>query len=433
MAYPQSINFIRPASAKTCMVYSTKDRAVLTNQTFPALAAEGDFDLIWMDGSKTEEGRELPAILGPSAKQLTEIHHGVTGGPDAAIVYGLSYALKAGYTHIGLIENDVLLEQGWFKALLDLFTLGAKDDLKVGAVTARPYDRRTLWQTAEYSVHFGSGAGMIMFSREAAKIILQSYRTTTHTEIQDAFRTTGAPEFSKWSETARIDLTQQNLNATSADWYFDSVLIKNGMVVLGTVPGFAENIDADMHAFLGVSVTKSPERNDANLPAFKSWKSSLAQKSQVQETVYTYDSFLGLWIVYTHQIAARFPSAISGAWSCKWRQTCGPFTLITEGSDAKISLPVDGNVKVVLGPETKWPRRLARFGLPTRSVFQGRWPVVSGSQEAHTHSQFLFENAKIGTEFVALAFDRVQEWMHEPPDFRFEHIEPFLTYSNKPS
>ena len=429
MTYPQSIDLIRSGSSNTCMIFSTKDRVDLTRKTYRAVTAEGDFDLIWMDGSNTKAGCALPATLGPTKSQLTEIHYGVTGGPDAAILYGLSYALSAGYASIGLIENDVMLADGWFKASMDLFSRGAIDGLKVGAVTARPFDRRTLWQTSEYSVHFGSGAGMIIFSREAAQVILKSYRTTTYTEIQEAFRSTGAPNFMSWSEVSHLDLRRQNLNATSADWYFDSALIKKGMVVLGTVPGYAENIDTDMQALLGISVTQSPERDDADLAAFKNWKASLSQNIDDQAIVYSFDSNLGLWIVYPHQVAACFPSAITGAWRMKWHQTCGPFSLVAEGADAKISLPIEGSMSVVLGPESKWPRRLARVGLPARSVYQDRWKVMCTNQKSNENDRYILENPSIGTELVAFAFESIQHWMHEPPEFRFEHIARFFHHS----
>ena len=127
MAYPSSLDRYKQSASSTCVIYNTKDRVDLTQRTFPALAAEGDFDLIWMDGSRTEDGRALPAKLGPTADQLTEIHHGVVGGPGAAIVYALSYALDKGYDCIGLVENDVLLALGWYQAVIALIQKGAQD------------------------------------------------------------------------------------------------------------------------------------------------------------------------------------------------------------------------------------------------------------------------------------------------------------------
>jgi len=426
VAYPSSLDRYKQSASSTCVIYNTKDRVDLTQRTIPALAAEGDFDLIWMDGSRTEDGRALPAKLGPTADQLTEIHYGVVGGPDAAIVYALSYALDKGYARIGLVENDVLLAPGWYQAVMALFQKGAQDGLRVGAVTARPYDRRTLWQTADYSVHFGSGAGMIVFSRSAAECILRSYRTTTYTEILDSFISTGAPDFSHIWEASRLDLRRQNQNATSADWFFDAALIRQGMVTLGTVPGYAENIDADMKVKLGVSVTQNPDRNDAENVDFHAWKSALTDASPDGVSVYDFDPVNQLWIAYPHQIAARFPSAFSGDWFCKWDQTCGPFSFVAKNTDARLSLPVEGQVKLVLGPATKWPRRLARFGWPAQAVYQGQWPIYDVGTASDTPQLFTYNCAETGTELKAVAFDRQQPWMQEPVEFRFEHISRFF-------
>lgn len=50
------------SSSSTCVIYNTKDRVDLAQRSFPALAAKGDFDLIWMDGSRTEGGLRVGAV-----------------------------------------------------------------------------------------------------------------------------------------------------------------------------------------------------------------------------------------------------------------------------------------------------------------------------------------------------------------------------------
>ena len=157
MNYPSSIKRHRKKQSDTGFVYSTRDRTELSRRTFPAVTAEGDFDLYWIDGSETPEGQVLPDEMCSDTQQLCEIHRGVTGGPDAAIVYGLSYLLDAGYDYIGLLENDVLLAAGWYAVLKRLFSLGKRDGLRVGAATVRTYDKRSLWHQRSFWRWSGHG------------------------------------------------------------------------------------------------------------------------------------------------------------------------------------------------------------------------------------------------------------------------------------
>ena len=54
--------------------------------------------------------------------------------------------------------------------------------MEVGAVSARCYEDRILIQRAGYTVCHNLGAGMIMFTRKAAELVLQNYRTVWTTE-----------------------------------------------------------------------------------------------------------------------------------------------------------------------------------------------------------------------------------------------------------
>src|SRR5690349_21655153 len=112
-----------------CISLSTKDRVPKTLEAIGALAFDGAFDLLWLDGSATEEGRQLPDLLAPSLDSLREIHHDVTGGPDAAIFTALARMVALGYPYCGLIENDVKLAPGWFDTVMALFDVGAADGL----------------------------------------------------------------------------------------------------------------------------------------------------------------------------------------------------------------------------------------------------------------------------------------------------------------
>jgi hypothetical protein len=90
---------------------STKERTEFTRRILPGLDC-GGFDLIWCDGSTTPEGRAFASKEHFKTTPLVEIHHDVTGGPDAAIQYSLQRLLALGYDYVGLIENDIALEPG---------------------------------------------------------------------------------------------------------------------------------------------------------------------------------------------------------------------------------------------------------------------------------------------------------------------------------
>src|SRR3954469_20205612 len=98
-----------PARHTACFALTTRDRAHATGQAFPPLAFEPGFDLIWLDGSTTPEGRALPHRLAPDMQQLREIESDVAGGPDVAIFSALTRMLALGYDYCGLIENDIAL------------------------------------------------------------------------------------------------------------------------------------------------------------------------------------------------------------------------------------------------------------------------------------------------------------------------------------
>ena len=104
---------------KLALAYSTKDQVELTRQTAPRLVHKWpkDYAFYWIDGSSTEEGQRLHQRY-----NFQCYRGGVIGGADAAIAYKLSLLLseKENYTHIGIIENDVLLDEDWFVPTMSL-------------------------------------------------------------------------------------------------------------------------------------------------------------------------------------------------------------------------------------------------------------------------------------------------------------------------
>ena len=154
---------------------SSKDRISFTPRTVEAMDADGGYDLIWNDGSDQPEARDLPKNFHFRNARLVEVNQNVRGGPDRSICFGLERLLHRGYDYVGLIENNIVMQPGWFGRLMNLFELAARDGIVCGAATVRSYEGRVMEHRSGYSINWGTGAGMILFSRPAAEIILRQY------------------------------------------------------------------------------------------------------------------------------------------------------------------------------------------------------------------------------------------------------------------
>lgn len=449
MTYPDHIERFGAPSSSVGLIYSTKDRCDLTEQTWPRVAGQvggspGDYDLYWLDGSTSEEGRALPLAAGRQADNLVEAHLGVTGGPDVAIVYGLTHLLQRGYDHIGLIENDVLLEPGWFETVMGLFDAGRADELDVGAATVRTFDRRILWQRRSYAVLFGSGAGMIVFTAEAARRILRHYRTTTVDEIRRTFQLVAERDIALTWEMADDLVRTSDSFRNSADWYWDAALAKTGQWILGSVPSLGANIDADLKAMLGIEPIGSvTETHDGNLD-FGSWLARVTKPGYGSETVIGLDATYQLeprhrhWVVYPHQLAATVPEAFDDGWSLEARQTSGPFTFRARRAGATLRLPVNGPGRVVLAPQARSDQGVELHhhhhfsSHQDRAVRYSDHTALADRMVRHFDVrrlesrvvELVADEAGLGVE--AVIFEESQPWMYRRSDFSFETLRRFL-------
>lgn len=235
--------------AKVGFVFSTKDRVEFTRRSLRNIDTEGGFDLVWVDGSDTPEGRALPGKVRLSNCRLAEVHYDIRGGPDNAIRFGLQRLLELGYDYCGLIENDIEFKPGWFTKLMELFSLGEQDGLNVGAVTVRTIPTWVLMYKPQYALMWNTGAGMVLFKREAAEIVLDTYGPTSMYELRKFY----LQEFG-------IDLVKPYLGRLSfdvmrmwevytantplgCDWAYSMQLYKEGFSTIGTTISFASNMD----------------------------------------------------------------------------------------------------------------------------------------------------------------------------------------------
>ena len=217
--------------------FSTKDQVDLTNQTLdriytPSSASGWDADVYWIDGSRTDEGVKY------FENYRSTVFHSdrVVGGADAGIAWKLSEMLKHPYTHIMLLENDVLLDEDWFEPTMALFEKGKADGLAVGAVSPRSYVDRVLIQRDGYGVMHNIGAGAIVFTREAAEIVLRSFRTHWWPVNRLLF-----------AQLAGIDLATYACFGgrdqwVTTDWGWEAQLARYGLAALALTPAKCQMI-----------------------------------------------------------------------------------------------------------------------------------------------------------------------------------------------
>ena len=335
----------RSAASKVAFCLSTKDRPEWTRAVLSDLAAEPGMDLIWVDGSRTPEGKALPLEVAPYVPQLREIHFEVTGGPDVAIIHSLCRMRELGYEYCGLLENDVRLKPGWLPKILDLFRRGAADGLRVGAATARTYLRRVVTTRPDYAVLFNCGAGMILLRKEAAASVLRRYRTTTAQEIRKVFLLAGGVDVLP-NLRYEIGAWPQIL---CADWFFDSSLLLDGYCTLGVLPALAEDLDPRVPAMVGPYASggnQIVESEDALFAAFVKTHGALARAAQqpvfAQVGAIMRREDLRSWHAFPHQMIAGGIARLHGPWHIRWVQPFGPFAFETEANGARISIDVFG-------------------------------------------------------------------------------------------
>jgi len=336
------IKALRPKQSKVAFAYSSKERMNLSEVTIAPILADQGFDLYWVDGSASEAGRDLPFNY-KNAEQLSEIHLGVRGGADAAIVYSLSLLLEKGYDYIGLIENDVRLDAGWFSKLFSLFEQGKKDGLKVGAVSARCIGDRIHVPRDGYALMSNVGAGMILLTREAVVAVLDRFRTGSYGEISFLFNHyTGKPCSIPW----QVDLPEDKQLPKwyyAADWFFETSMLPEGLATLALTPGMARNIDVD---FSGHSLQEATKADPAfDWPALCQWmheKSSRKDLDPVRAIIPNYDPVFKHWRALPHHMIKALPDAFQGAWKIVWSQFSGPFAFFVKEAGCRLSLKLHG-------------------------------------------------------------------------------------------
>lgn len=306
---------------KVAIAYLTKDRVELTKQTFQKLGK--GFDIFWVDGSATDEGHELIAACPlPYVRLCTDVR----GGADAAIVYALTMMLADvvgvdEYDVVGLCENDVMLHDGWFERTIALFEKGAVDGLKVGAVSPRCYVDRILLQRNGYAVMHNLGAGIVLFTREAAQLILANYRTGWWAHNRSVFSQVSGVDI------GRYGAFRSNDQWTTGDWCWDAVLAQWGLASLALSPSAVEMIgQSPSLEEQGLTLAVGPveeRRDDLAFEVFKYRTASIRSGAWKPATIKPVFSHQGIETRFAHQL--KMQTDYPGEWRLQWCNGFGPF------------------------------------------------------------------------------------------------------------
>lgn len=331
--------------AKVALAFSTKDRVELSERSIEPLLGI-DADLFMIDGSVTEEGMLFPGRVSmrktahDAEEQRIFQHLGIRGGPDAAVAYALTVMLAdTDYTHVGLIENDVLLPMGWFEPTMALFERGRADFLPVGSVSARTFCDRILFQRDGYAVMHNLGWGMMIMTREAAQLALRYFRTHFTLENRRVFWQLAGKDIGLWWAF------RANEHALCADWGNERMLATHGLAALAPVPSHVEMIgQVPPLAEQGLAIAATPQELLKDDAGFETYRRNLHMLRSGALTVPRAERYYpdAAACTYLPHFMDQIGGHYGGRWKLKWMQALGPFAWEAV-EDASLQVPVSGS------------------------------------------------------------------------------------------
>lgn len=352
---------------KLAIAYSTKDQTELTVGTLP-LIENCSGDIYWCDGSRTEEGIRLPKLAGYMPSR-------VFGGADAAIAWKLSTLLASpqGYTHIMLLENDVLLDPDWYEPTISLFEKGKQDGLHVGAVSPRSYVDRVLLQRDGFAVMHNIGAGVIIFTREAAQIVLSTLRTHWWPDNVRLF-----------GQLSGIDLRtyacfRGNEQHITTDWGWEAQLARHGLASLALTPAKCEMVGQNPPlAQQGLELTNGLVEARRDDKAFLDYAIAL-DRIRVGYAAPEYPSMIHRdstgQLFFSHQLGA-LNAEWRGKLELQWSQGFGPFAYRAGPGGVSLSVRISGACSILADGGRDGARVIVE---DTRSGFRAQPVIEAGS------------------------------------------------------
>ena len=253
-----TIEKIRNPRSKIGVSVRTMDRSEISAETIPALLAEKDIDVFWMDGSREKEGQAFAANRYRNMPGLCEVHRSVTNGVIGSFIYGVKTLIENGYEYLCFMDGDVFLEPNWLEKTMELYDRGHKEGLNVGFVSPRCFEDRILVPRDGYAVMGNLGAGMTMMARDVflkltedeSKCVLDNPSVKMSDIKRHFMEATGVEYPVNWR--MKKDLLEKEVPKgayidwqQSCDWWWEVVLLKYGMVALAPTPSMAFNIDEE--------------------------------------------------------------------------------------------------------------------------------------------------------------------------------------------
>lgn len=327
---------------RLAIAYNTMNKIELSKQTFPVLR-DGQHALLWSDGSTDRDALDF---FEQHATSATEVYPNVRGGADAGIAHSLTRLLQhpANYTHVGLVESDVMLDPDWQVPTMALFEQGMVDGLRVGAVSARSYEDRILFQRDQYAVMFNIGAGMIVMTRDAAQIVLTTFATGYWPTTRRVF-----------AQLSGIDLAtyacfRGNEQFTTSDWQYDMQLAKHGYASLALTPAKASMIgQVPPLREQGLVLTQGPVDARRNEKAFEFYRENLRRLGPCVDSIMPTDGWWSVFqrqgdalLIFPHQIGYLAGAKWQGTLGLRWTNGYGPFSYIAGPGGASLSVRLGG-------------------------------------------------------------------------------------------
>lgn len=328
--------------------FMTKERVELSRRTVePLYKSPGDYDLLWIDGSTSADARLFTdEFFANHTHRSLSIHHGIRGGADAAIVYALTTMLKQGYDYVGIAESDVLLPADWFGPTFALFERGRAEGLEVGAVSARCYDDRILCQRDGYALCHNMGAGHLVLTKTAARLILDNYRSGYTSENRAIFAALSGIDI------ARYWAFRGERQFLTADWGFDATLARHGLASLALTPSPVEMIDQPL-APLGLKLADGKNellRDDGAFAKFarrtrmiREGRLSLPYGARYTEPE------SGTQFIFAHQLPANWDVSW---WNLQWQQGFGPFAYVSKRANSAMKFDLCGPADFMVSNKT---------------------------------------------------------------------------------
>ena len=332
---------------KLAIGFSTKDQVDLTRKTWERLVDsipkyDPIIEILWADASTTAEAVEY---WDEHTMSLTRAEC-VAGGADAAIAWKLTKALQVrDATHIMLLENDVLLDEDWFEPTMELFEKGKADGFDVGAVSARSYVDRVLIQRDGYAVVHNIGAGHIIFTREAAEIVLRSFRTNYWPINRLLF-----------AQLSGIDLAtyaafRGGEHFVTTDWGWEAQLASHGLASLALTPAkcqmIGQNPPLEQQGLTLTGTSRGFQEPRANDEAFAYYRAALTtiRKGRAKTGLpgIIHRDGAGM-LFFPHQLGYLEGGPIwNGSLELAWQQGFGPFAYRAGPGGASLSLRISSS------------------------------------------------------------------------------------------